>query len=408
MRSRRSLRRILPIVGALLAAAGGCADRSGEFQPDTLLRLARGLSAERSASIDRVLVELLGDPERPRVPEGIEGVEGLFTSAALEECAGPVESHRPGHTRGLYRRHCARCHGVTGDGLGPTALYQSPAPRDFRRGVFKWKSTQRDAKPTLADLDRVLTHGVAGSSMPGFALIADHERDALRQYVVFLSVRGELERALIGLVSEEGNAAKPLDPRADATGVNELLRGIVAGWTDAPSAVVVAPQTADEAELAELVVRGREVYHSTKATCAKCHGQEGEGIAQQDVDYDDWTRERMTLRSEAERVAAKRDATEQRRFAEASADTRPASPAQGRRLVGMPLRGGDRPADLFARIQQGIAGTPMPAMGPSATKPGGVLNSDEIVAVAAYVRSLAKTSDATPRAEDASTPGGKR
>ena len=41
--------------------------------------------------------------------------------------------------RGLYRQHCVHCHGITGDGAGPTAQFLMPYPRDFRTGEFKFK-----------------------------------------------------------------------------------------------------------------------------------------------------------------------------------------------------------------------------------------------------------------------------
>lgn len=383
-------RRSLPLIGLALAMLGGCADRAAEFHPDTLLHLANELTPEQSASVVRVLDGLFGTPEAPRVPPGVVRIEELFTADALQACAGPVASHRPGHTVGLYRRHCARCHGVTGDGAGPTALYQSPAPRDFRPGVFKWKSTERAAKPTAADLDLVLQRGVAGSSMPGFALVAEDERRALRQYVVYLSVRGELERALVALVAEEFGETKTLDPEADAARVATLLGGIVDRWREAPAFVVRAPSPSEGAvtDEAALVASGHDLYHSAKATCTKCHGQAGEGIAEQDIDYDDWTRERMTLRSAARGAAARQGVASERVFARAQADTRPDRPARGRQLVGMPLRGGDSHEELFARVQQGIAGTPMPALGTTTGGAAAVLSDDEVLAIATYVRTL--------------------
>ena len=54
----------------------------------------------------------------------------------------------------LYRRHCLHCHGVTGDGRGPTAPWVNPPPRDYRRGMFKFTSVVSTpaSKPTREDL----------------------------------------------------------------------------------------------------------------------------------------------------------------------------------------------------------------------------------------------------------------
>ena len=38
----------------------------------------------------------------------------------------------------LFAQHCAACHGISGDGAGPTAALLDPYPRDFRNGVFKY------------------------------------------------------------------------------------------------------------------------------------------------------------------------------------------------------------------------------------------------------------------------------
>src|SRR5947209_4416159 len=49
----------------------------------------------------------------------------------------------------LYRHHCLYCHGLDGDGRGPTGPWVSPPPRDYRPGVFKFISTdinQRGAR----------------------------------------------------------------------------------------------------------------------------------------------------------------------------------------------------------------------------------------------------------------------
>jgi hypothetical protein len=51
-------------------------------------------------------------------------------------------------------------------------------------------------------------------------------------------------------------------------------------------------------------------------------------------------------------------------------------------------RGGRRPLDIFRRIHQGIAGTPMPAAGRDEKNPTGALKPEEIWNLVDYVRSL--------------------
>src|SRR5215470_12989346 len=51
----------------------------------------------------------------------------------------------------VFDRFCVSCHGVHGDGRGYSSPYLDPAPRDFTRGIFKWRSTPSDSLPTDAD-----------------------------------------------------------------------------------------------------------------------------------------------------------------------------------------------------------------------------------------------------------------
>ena len=71
--------------------------------------------------------------------------------------------------------------------VGPTALFLKPYPRDYRQGKFKFKSTERGAKPTDADLQRILRQGIAGTAMPSFDLLPSDQIEALVEYVKSLS-----------------------------------------------------------------------------------------------------------------------------------------------------------------------------------------------------------------------------
>ncbi|MCA9093809.1 MAG: cytochrome c, partial [Planctomycetaceae bacterium] len=96
----------------------------------------------------------------------------------------------------VYMRRCVQCHGVSGDGNGPVAGTMYPRPRDYRRGVFKFTSTPYGAKPRREDLVRTVTVGVPGTSMPKFELLPPKEIDAVIEYVLMLTHRGELEYQL--------------------------------------------------------------------------------------------------------------------------------------------------------------------------------------------------------------------
>ena len=77
--------------------------------------------------------------------------------------------------------------------MGPTTAFLNPYPRDYRRGIFKFKGTVREDRPTTEDLLRTLTDGLQGSAMPSFKLLPQVDREALVEYVKYLSMRGEVE-----------------------------------------------------------------------------------------------------------------------------------------------------------------------------------------------------------------------
>lgn len=373
------------LAALLLTCVVGCGGVA-KFERYELMHAGEGLSLEQSEAIDAVLTELFGTPDEPRLPSA-GGLDERLDLAMLRQSSGEVISYEPGVTQGLYGRHCARCHGVAGDGRGPTALYQHPYPRDFRRGVFKWKRTYRDAPPTRGDLHQVLRNGVAGSAMPSFRLLQDAERESLVQYVVYLAIRGQLERELVMLTADE-LGDEEIVSRDDALA---LLPALVRAWANAEQLVVEAPAPS-ELSTPKQIARGRELYHSQRAGCAKCHGEAGVGlhppVSLADVDYDLWSQERLGYTRTSERERPERLAAAIRRAF-------PTHPAWGKQL-GEPLRGGEEPIDLYRRLHQGIAGTPMPALGP--VSPGGkaTLTDDELWSLVAYVRSLVATGSVDP------------
>src|SRR5262249_42608923 len=102
---------------------------------------------------------------------------------------------------GLYRQHCMHCHGLTGDGRGPTAKWVNPHPRDYRQGIFKFQSVDQQGNPNRPprrdDLHRTLHEGVEGTAMQSYNMLTEHELHALVSYIIFLSVRGEAEYSVI-------------------------------------------------------------------------------------------------------------------------------------------------------------------------------------------------------------------
>ena len=86
--------------------------------------------------------------------------------------------------REIYRTTCRPCHGLNGDGRGHGAKRLNPRPRDFRSGVYKWRTTPFGELPTDEDLDRTIRQGVSGTEMIPFGqLMSRKNRRAVIQYI---------------------------------------------------------------------------------------------------------------------------------------------------------------------------------------------------------------------------------
>ena len=423
--SKSHLLSLLPV----LVLAAGC-DTSPEFSPNRIEATEMQLVPEHVQQVEATMAELFGTPDEPLVPEGIDLDPVLLRMAAGQ--AG-YEKHEDGEEylqRGMFRQYCASCHGVTGDGTGPAAGMMLPYPRDFTAGVFKWKSTYLEAKPTDDDLRQVLIRGIPGTAMPSFRLLNENndgdeqQYDALVEYTKYLAIRGEFERQLIAAVgntldsdSVKGTTDEPFDPAedpADQQLVDELLATLAQQWRDAENQVLVPdPATTPAAdrsaeELAASVEAGRKLYHSLSTKCLDCHGADGRGGALS-VEMDVWNKRLADFKKKTAVLAADieyRQSQRQRNEELLAADRhwlelRRAAPnsqlgpqiADANDLTSGVYRGGGEPVDLFRRIHQGIAGTPMPGQG--SPRPGveGSLSEAEVWQVVDYIRSLAKTNE---------------
>lgn len=86
-----------------------------------------------------------------------------------------------------FLNRCSGCHGLEGDGNGPAARFLDPRPRDFTKGIFKFKTTPLGGMPTEDDLLKTINQGVPGTSMPSFALVSDAEKRSLIEYLKTLA-----------------------------------------------------------------------------------------------------------------------------------------------------------------------------------------------------------------------------
>jgi mono/diheme cytochrome c family protein len=400
-----------------VAALAGCGKVDPPpFRLNMTNVVAKQIAPENQLAIANILDAMFGTPDEPfAMPE-----TGL-NLRLLKMAAGPVWSDEVGSKHGLYRRHCAHCHGISGDGHGPTAAILNPYPRDYRPGIFKFKGTYSAAEPTEADLHRIVHDGVPGTAMPSFAILPPDEQDALVEYVKYLSIRGQTERALEDFVGENLNPGDKFDPVANAEIrsqiVEQMLKPIVESWQGAkdqvmaPEDAAVPPDNRTPAQLAESVAKGRELFYGSKANCLKCHGPTALGDGQQD-DYDDWSKatieftkatndkvgEINSLKADLAKatgdeakkvkdqlVAAQKELNERQELVSTLLPPRHAIPRNLREGV---YRGGRRPLDLFWRIAAGIRGMPMPGIGPAAPGAQGTLSQQEIWQIVDYVQSL--------------------
>lgn len=156
-----------------------------------------------------------------------------------------------------YRRHCLHCHGLEGNGRGPTGPWVNPHPRDYRQGVFKFTSSGQELgerKPRRADLEYVLKNGIEGSSMPSFGLLDQKEIDALVSYVIHLSLRGELEYFVIQQYIQGGAKTWEMPTELE---IEQIRKDRMSRGTDAKAVLdlitklkEIKPPTADEEKAA--------------------------------------------------------------------------------------------------------------------------------------------------------------
>ena len=355
------------------------------------------LSLEARRNIATVLDVLYGTPDAPRLPSLPEPeVLNFLEISKLERAAGPTGRDDPqGGERGLYRKHCIHCHGVNGDGAGPTAQYLNPYPRDYRMGLFKFKSTEGpNTPPTHEDLKRVLVDGVPGTAMPSFKVLDDGEIEALVHYVKYLALRGQTERQLVQLAL--GVDGLYLDPQnTNRERMAELLESVslIAGSWQAATASEVPPPPANWEDEAS-VARGRELFMGKTAICYQCHGQSALGDANRDI-FDDWTKDFMgasgvnvasygPLRASNWHTDPKKKLLE-KFYSLGALEVRPLKPRNLRRGV---YRGGRRPVDLFRRVRNGILGYMPAAKRVENAEDFTGLVDDDVWHVVAYVRSL--------------------
>lgn len=357
---------------------------------------------------ERLLTEWFGTLDDPKVPALLEkDYADLLSLEKLKIAAGPPATGAEPGAIGLYRQLCASCHGETGQGRGPVAASQNPYPREFRHGLYKFKSTTRSGKPLKSDLKRLLVQGLADSQMPKFGQLNDEQLDALVDYVVFLSIRGELERKMYfgaafdmddpetgRLVDFSLKDASNEDQKKEFSEqiewVEEMLTDVADSWVEAeddveefeePEFPLFGQETEENREeLLASIEKGKALYTGDIAACAKCHGPTGLGDGPQAPDYDDWTKDWTT------KIGLSPTDIDSLLPLMARGGLKP-QPLKARNLVSGAFRGGSEPIDLYRRIRYGIPGATMPAAAVAHGNSDGLTN-DDIWHLVNYVMSI--------------------
>ncbi len=134
----------------------------------------------------------------------------------------------------VFLERCAVCHGPDGRGNGPAAPSMIPRPRDFTKGIFKYKSTEPGTPPTDEDLIDTISNGLNASGMPYWKdLLSDKEILAVVNFIKSLSPIFKRSKPLVVQI--------PTSYKFDPTGIK----------------------------------RGKKLYQTER--CANCHGPNGKG-----------------------------------------------------------------------------------------------------------------------------------
>jgi len=223
----------------------------------------------------------------------------------------------------IYQMRCEVCHGEKGAGDGPAAEFLAPRPRDFTRGLWKYKTSPGDLPPRDIDIFNTIKSGLASTSMPGWsALLTDPQISGLI--------------ALIKQFDTSGTWAPKEAKNEDFEKDGRYLK---------PNARVITDAEPEDGQIpysAESVALGKVVFEEN---CRKCHGQAGRGnITSGKFLDDDW----------GHRTWA-RDLTKPWtwRVTEASSEIDRAAASGARRE--------DTIRNIHTRVAIGIRGTPMPA-----------------------------------------------
>jgi len=256
--------------------------------------------------------------------------------------------------------NCNQCHGLMGDGRGPTGPWVYPYPRDFRTGHFK-VADGPSAKPSVSALARVIREGVPNTSMQQYDLISDDDLNTVTAYVIHLSIRGEVEYRVLKTFLEDGDEADDVDEEC-----REKLTKVLAEWQKAQNSSKPLPEIREgeptDAVYQERIRRGFRLFVMPDgAGCMTCHQDFGR---HEHYQWDVW-----------------------------------GTPVRPSNLTVGEYRWGKKPEDTATRIRFGILAANMPAHP--------YLSDDQLKALTLFVRAMPNPARLPPDVRSQVYPGAK-
>lgn len=136
--------------------------------------LLKGAAALRSTIAEKASANAVGEQARALAA-------GLLAAYPVQLSPAKLPDLRQGAK--LYQSQCASCHGVSGQADGPLAAKLNPPP-------IALADHERAKERSVFALQQIITRGVEGTSMPGFASLSDDERWAIAYFASTLSYSG--------------------------------------------------------------------------------------------------------------------------------------------------------------------------------------------------------------------------
>ena len=409
----------------------GCSQQTAEYRINSLAQHRAAVEIgepldDVSSGVEQLLKHYFGSVDQPQIypTAATADLAKVVNMADVQRCAGPVRRVAQGEEKiefGLYRKHCAVCHGIDGDGVGAAAATLAPYPRDFRRGTFKFGTQGQGKPPSHNDLVRTLIAGIPGTAMPAMEALRNSkfyrdDADTLASYIEFLAIRGEVERRIwlevipqldsteraafvkMTRLSDDELAIESLSQESKSLLAlcDEQFAIVARRWIDVHSEPknLIAIETENslsfdwpkdlKTENRPLLIasaqRGKKLFSSDITACVQCHGVDGNG--QGSIrDFDEWTKD-WTVR-----IGIDPNVREQWLPLKKLGLLKPVVDVPRNFHFGV-FRGGDDPRLIFDRIANGIDGTPMPAVVRAGQSPLG-LSDDQIWDLVNYCQSLA-------------------